>query len=101
MKLNISFFFGNGSPFNFKKAKIKLNDFEKRNKFYSLTILISRFISHLKYMAIANLGNILSSFFFEPEEKNSELNEANAERKLKEEEDKHKKLLFGNLYNKK
>ena len=101
MKLNISFFFGNGSPFNFKKAKIKLKDFEKRNKFYSLTLLISRFISHLKYMAIANLGNILSSFFFEPEEKNSELNEANAERKLKEEEDKHKKLLFGNLYNKK
>jgi len=100
MKLNISFFFSNGSPWNFKKAKIKLHEFEKRNKFYSLTILISRFISHLKYMAIRNLGNILSSFFFAPEEKNSEITEDAAERKLKEEEDKHKKLLFGNLYNK-
>ena len=100
MKLNISFFFSHGSPWNFKKAKIKLHEFEKRDKFYSLTILISRFISHLKYMAITNLGNILSSFFFTPEEKSSEMNESAAEKKLKEEEDKHKKLLFGNLYNK-
>ena len=100
MKLNISFFFSNGSPFNFKKAKIKLHEFEKRDKFYSMTILISRFISHLKYMALTNLGNILSSFFFNPEEKNSEINESSNEKKLKEEEEKHKKLLFGNLYNK-
>ena len=28
MKLNISFFYGDGSPFNFKKAKIKLSEFE-------------------------------------------------------------------------
>ena len=100
MKLNISFFFGHGSPFNFSKAKIKLYEFEKRDKFYSLTILISRFISHLKYMAITNLGNILSSFFFTSEEKHSELNEVSVKKKLKEEEDKHKKLLFGDLYNK-
>ena len=100
MKLNISFFFSNGSPFNFKKAKIKLQEFEKRDKFYSMSILISRFISHLKYMAITNLGNILSSFFFNSEEKSSEINESNVEKKLKEEEEKQKKLLFGNLYNK-
>ena len=100
MKLNISFFFNHGSPWNFKKAKIKLYEFEKRDKFYSMSILISRFISHLKYMAITNLGNILSSFFFSPEEKSSEINEDTAQKKLKEEEDKHKKLLFGNLYNK-
>ena len=100
MKLNISFFFNHGSPWNFKKAKIKLHEFEKRDKFYSLSILISRFISHLKYMAITNLGNILSSFFFTPEEKSSEINEDAAQKKLKEEENKHKKLLFGNLYDK-
>ena len=100
VKLNISFFFSHGSPLNFNKAKIKLKEFEKRDKFYSLTILISRFISHLKYMAITNFGNILSSFFFTSEEKNSEANEISTKKKLKDEEDKHKKLLFGNLYNK-
>ena len=98
MKLNISFYYGDGSPFNFKKAKIKLREFEKRDKFYSLSILISRFISHLKYMAIANLGNILSSFFFTREEKN-ETNESTDEKKLKE-ENINKQLLFGKLYDK-
>ena len=98
MKLNISFFYGDGSPFNFKKAKIKLREFEKRDKFYPLAILISRFISHLKYMAIANLGNILSSFFFTKEDKN-ETNESTDEKKLKE-ENKNRKLLFGKLYDK-
>ena len=98
MKLNISFYYGDGSPFNFKKAKIKLKEFEKRDKFYSLSILISRFISHLKYMAIANLGNIISSFFFTREERN-ETNESTDEKKLKE-ENKNKQLLFGKLYNK-
>ena len=98
VKLNISFFYGDGSPFNFKKAKIKLHEFEKRDKFYSLTILISRFISHLKFMAITNLGNILSSFFFTKEDKNETI-ESSDEKKLKE-EDKNKQLLFGKLYNK-
>ena len=98
MKLNISFFYGDGSPFNFNRAKIKLHEFEKREKFYPLAILISRFISHLKYMAIANLGNIISSFFFTKEDKN-ELNETSDEKKLKE-ENKNKQLLFGKLYDK-
>ena len=98
MKLNISFFYGDGSPFNFKRAVIKLHEFEKRDKFYSLAVLISRFISHLKYMAIANLGNILSSFFFSRDDKN-EINESSDEKKLKE-ENKNKKLLFGKLYDK-
>ena len=98
MKLNISFYYGDGSPFNFKKAEIKLKEFEKRDKFYSLSILISRFISHLKYMAIANLANIISSFFFTREERN-ETNESTDEKKLKE-ENKNKQLLFGKLYNK-
>ena len=98
MKLNISFYYGDGSPFNFKKAEIKLKEFEKRDKFYSLSILISRFISHLKYMAIANLANIISSFFFTREERN-ETNESTDEKKLKE-ENKNKELLFGKLYNK-
>ena len=98
MKLNISFYYGDGSPFNFKKAEIKLKEFEKRDKFYSLSILISRFISHLKYMAIANLGNIISSFFFTKEDKN-EIYESSDEKKLKE-ENKNKQLLFGKLYNK-
>ena len=98
VKLNISFFYGDGSPFNFKKAKIKLHEFEKRDKFYSLTILISRFISHLKFMAITNLGNILSSFFFTKEDKNETI-ESSDEKKLKE-DNKNKQLLFGKLYNK-
>ena len=84
MKLNISFFYGDGSPFNFKKAKIKLKEFEKKDKFYSLAILISRFISHLKYMALTNIGSILSSFFFTREDRN-ENNESSDEKKLKEE----------------
>ena len=75
-----------------------MREFEKRDKFYSLSILISRFISHLKYMAIANLGNILLSFFFTREEKN-ETNESTDEKKLKE-ENKNKQLLFGKLYDK-
>ena len=98
MRLNISFYYGDGSPFNFKKAKIKLKEFEKADKFYPLTILISRFISHLKYMALANLGSILSSFFFTKEDKN-ESNESSDEKKLKE-ENRNKQLLFGKLYNK-
>ena len=98
MKLNISFFYGDGSPFNFKKAKIKLKEFEKKDKFYSLAILISRFISHLKYMALTNIGSILSSFFFTREDRN-ENNESSDEKKLKE-ENKNKELLFGKLYNK-
>ena len=98
MRLNISFFYSDSSPFNFKRAKIKLNEFEKREKFYSLTILISRFISHLKYMALANLGNILSSFFFTHDDK-IETNESADERQLKE-DNKNKKLLFGSLYDK-
>ena len=98
MRLNISFYYGDGSPFNFKKAKIKLKEFEKADKFYPLTILISRFISHLKYMALANLGSILSSFFFTKEDKN-ESNESSEEKKLKE-ENRNKQLLFGKLYDK-
>ena len=98
MKLNISFYYGDGSPFNFKRAKIKLNEFEKRDKFYSLAILISRFISHLKFMAFTNFGNIISSFFFTKEDKN-EIYESSDEKKLKE-ENKNKQLLFGQLYDK-
>ena len=98
-KLNISFFFSPGSPWNFKNTKIKMNEFEKKDKFYSLTILITRFISHLKFMALSNLGNILSSFFFESDEKNNDINQIPIEQRLKEEEEKNKKLLFGNLYN--
>ena len=59
VKLNISFFFSHGVPLNFNRAKIKLKEYEKRDNFYSLTILISRFISHLKYMVITNFANIL------------------------------------------
>ena len=80
MKLNISYFFSHGCPLNFNKAKIKLKEFEKTDKFYSLIILITRFISHLKYMAITNFGKIISSFFFTSEEKNREANEISAKK---------------------
>ena len=90
-KLNVSFFFSEGSPWNLKEAKVKFTEFEKKEKFYSNNTLIYRLIHHLKMMGIKNVGNVLASMLFDRNEHTQ---------KKKEDEESHKKLLFGNLYSK-
>lgn len=90
-KLNVSFFFSDGSPWNLKEAKVKFTEFEKKEKFYSSNTLIYRLIHHLKMMGIKNVGNVLASMLFDRNEHTQ---------KKKEDEESHKKLLFGSLYSK-
>ena len=93
-KLNISYYFSEGSRWNLKEAKIKFSEFEKRDKFYPYSTLIYRFIHHLKIIGIQNVGNVLASVLFTFDNSTKE----NNKEKNKEEEDKnYKKLLFGNL----
>ena len=76
---------------NLKEAKVKFTEFEKKEKFYSNNTLIYRLIHHLKMMGIKNVGNVLASMLFDRNEHTE---------KKKEDEESHKKLLFGNLYSK-
>ena len=93
-KLNISYFFNEGSKWNLKEAKIKFSEFEKKNKFYPYNTLIYRFIHHLKIIGIQNVGNVLASFLFTFDDTKQEKSK---EKKKEEDDENYKKLLFGNL----
>jgi hypothetical protein len=62
-QLLISFFLADNSPFNLRNAKLKFSAFEKKEKFYSYGVLLSRFIGHLKLISFTNASNILASLF--------------------------------------
>ena len=109
---------GKNKKLEFKKSEMKellsndefrvFDDFLKRMRDLEIIESVGRensgeyaFVNRLYFvyfLIIANLGNIISSFFFTKEDKN-ELNETSDEKKLKE-ENKNKQLLFGKLYDK-
>ena len=93
-KLYLSYYFSEGSRFNLKNAKVKFNEFYKKEKFYTFSIMINRFIYHLKLIGLQNLGHVISSILFDNNNKNENENKIN---KI-EEEKKQKKILFGKNY---
>ena len=63
---------------------------EKQEKFYPMNTMLRRFVSHCKKQCIKNLGAIISGLF-------SSSDNVTYEKKRKEnDEENHRKLLFGN-----
>ena len=86
----LNFEYGEGHPLNIPRTKLKFGKFDKQEKFYSMGILIDRFIAHSKKQCIKNVGEIIYGLFsstdYSPYEK----------KKKKEMADQtQRKLLFG------
>ena len=78
------------SVFNVPLTKLKMRDFVKYDKFYTLGTMINRFVGHCKQELIKNFPNILSSIF-----SNKNYSYEHQENKEKDEEAAKRKLLFG------
>jgi hypothetical protein len=93
-QLAISFFIADNSPFNLRNAKLKFSQFEKKDKFYTSNILLNRFIGHLKFISFTNASNILASLF------NWGDVSRHPQKKKKDDEEAHRKMLLGKQSNK-
>ena len=78
------------SVFNVPLTKLKMRDFVKYDKFYTLGTMINRFVGHCKQELIKNFPNILSSIF-----SNKNYSYEHQENKEKDAEAAKRKLLFG------
>jgi hypothetical protein len=77
-------------------AKLKFSSFEKKDKFYSFSTLLNRFIGHLKFISFTNASNIIASFFNWGENTNN----IHKKKKKDDDEEEHRKMLLGSQYDK-
>ena len=86
----LNFEYGEAHPLNIPRTKLKFGTFDKQEKFYPMNTMIKRFVSHCKKQCIKNLGAIISGLF------SSSDNVSYDKKKKDNDEENHRKLLFGN-----